>query len=422
MKTLTNASKQKTKPTKRITYYMGVDLGQVQDHTAIVTLEHVEIEIERSDKTNEHKHEWHLLDATRLPLRTSYQDITKYIKNLIRLLEGDGGRVILVVDATGVGRPVIDLLREMGLQLVPVTITGGLSETYDDIIAGWRVPKIELVSAANIMLGKTELKIARDIPLLDTLLSEFQNFDVKVNSATGHASYEASSREGAHDDLILALSLACWFALQKKDFVNLDEVVTDTSEGAIHPEDYYRIGWVPNRDTKEGALAIYNVGHGSVISFQRLKHQTVQDQIEMVFRMAQQYEAAVWAQAGTDDAILRALMRRGAAVKRVDVTQERWTSAYENLLLLISYKQIKLPRNPGLLADIVAGQNSAVRALCLVTYNIHPEIEAKAYHQIRSDVHSWFKHGGGGEGGFYKDGKYYKKIDLDDYGDDDEYD
>ena len=288
MRTLTNASKQKTKPTKRNTYYMGVDLGQVQDHSAIVTLEHVEIEIERSDKTNEHKHEWHLLDATRLPLRTSYQDVTKYIKNLIRLLEGDGGRVILVVDATGVGRPVIDLLREMGLQLVPVTITSGLSETYDDIIAGWRVPKIELVSAANIMLGKTELKIARGIPLLDTLLSEFQNFDVKVNSATGHASYEASWREGAHDDLILALSLACWFALQKKDFVNLDEVVTDTSEGAVHPEDNYRIGWVANRDTKEGALAVYNVEHGSVISFQRLKHQTVQDQIEMVFHMAQQ--------------------------------------------------------------------------------------------------------------------------------------
>ncbi len=272
---------------------MGVDLGQMKDHTAIVTLEHVEIENEneRTDKTNEHiehKHEWHLLDATRLPLRTSYQDVTKYIKNLVRLLEGDGGRVILVVDATGVGRPVIDLLREMGLQPVPVTITGGTQRDLRCIIAGWRVPKRELLSAANMMLGKTELKIARGIPLSDTLLSEFQIFDVKVNSATGHASYEASWREGAHDDLILALSLACWFAMQKKDFVNLDEVITDTAEGAVHPEDYYRIGWVPNRGTNDGALAVYNVEHSSVISFQRLKHRTAQDQIEMVFHTAQQ--------------------------------------------------------------------------------------------------------------------------------------
>jgi hypothetical protein len=35
------------------------------------------------------------------------------------------------------------------------------------------------------------------------------NFKVKVNLATGHDSYEAW-RESVHDDLVLAVALACW--------------------------------------------------------------------------------------------------------------------------------------------------------------------------------------------------------------------
>jgi hypothetical protein len=37
----------------------------------------------------------------------------------------------------------------------------------------------------------------------------------KVNLATGHDSYEAW-REEAHDDLVLAVSLACWYAFTRR--------------------------------------------------------------------------------------------------------------------------------------------------------------------------------------------------------------
>ena len=52
------------------------------------------------------------------------------------------------------------------------------------------------------------LKIAAGVAERDTLLGELANFSAKI---TQHANdtYEAW-REGQHDDLVLALALACW--------------------------------------------------------------------------------------------------------------------------------------------------------------------------------------------------------------------
>jgi hypothetical protein len=66
-----------------------------------------------------------------------------------------------VVDATGVGAPVVDLLRAAGIgeRLVAVTITGS-----DDVTRGpggdWRVPKRDLVTGLQVMLQSGELGIA----------------------------------------------------------------------------------------------------------------------------------------------------------------------------------------------------------------------------------------------------------------------
>jgi hypothetical protein len=46
---------------------------------------------------------------------------------------------VLAVDATGVGKPVVDLLRERGLAPMAVTITGGDTVTGD--ARARRVPK-----------------------------------------------------------------------------------------------------------------------------------------------------------------------------------------------------------------------------------------------------------------------------------------
>jgi len=51
--------------------------------------------------------------------------------------------------------------------------------------------------------------------LVPELVKELENFKVKVNIQTAHDSYEAW-RESDHDDLVLALALACWWAEQRR--------------------------------------------------------------------------------------------------------------------------------------------------------------------------------------------------------------
>ena len=56
---------------------------------------------------------------------------------------------------------------------------------------------------------------ARGMRLVPELVKELENFKVKVNIQTAHDSYEAW-RESDHDDLVLALALACWWAEQRR--------------------------------------------------------------------------------------------------------------------------------------------------------------------------------------------------------------
>jgi IS6 family transposase len=118
----------------------------------------------------------------------------------------------LVADSTGVGRPVLNSMREAGLRPIGVTISGGLSEVeaaWDD----WRVPKKVSASLLHVLLDGHQLKFAAGMPELDTLTREPASFRVKM-TASRNESFEAW-REREHDDLVLACALAVWGAEKK---------------------------------------------------------------------------------------------------------------------------------------------------------------------------------------------------------------
>jgi hypothetical protein len=114
-------------PSSEPRFRIGVDLGQAQDFTAIAIAEC-------------RGHVLHIHHIERLPLGTSYPDIVSRITGLAKALRAP---YRLILDATGVGRPVLDLMRQEGLQPVTVSITGGSKACHKDGI--WRVPKQELV-------------------------------------------------------------------------------------------------------------------------------------------------------------------------------------------------------------------------------------------------------------------------------------
>lgn len=194
-------------------FYMGVDLGQANDYTAVSVIERV-----RTRRDWETHIRYHLGHLERFPLGMSYPGQVERIAERIERLMGsplrlDGGvyfdgKVTLVVDATGVGRPVVDLMRAAKLKPIPVTITGGESATSVDGFQ--RVPKRDLVSSLQVSLQRGDLRVQSGLDLAPVLRDEMLAFRVKFN-ARGHDTYGNDWRENPHDDLVLATALALYW-------------------------------------------------------------------------------------------------------------------------------------------------------------------------------------------------------------------
>jgi hypothetical protein len=242
------------------TYVVAVDLGQVHDPTAIAVLERrvvptgrIEIAlnlnayvIDGADEPLTQRRpqtvgSYHIVHLERLPLGTSYVAIPPRLSTIQaqvrrRWLEAcweaeheavlarrprvapyptaDDAPIDVVVDQTGVGRPVVDLLREADLEPIAVSIHGG-AEVVRVSSREWRTPKRLLVGAVQAALQARRLQAAASLPDWPVLKAELANFKAKI-SASGHDTYAAGDGPddwrtgGAHDDLVLAVALGIW--------------------------------------------------------------------------------------------------------------------------------------------------------------------------------------------------------------------
>jgi hypothetical protein len=175
----------------------GLDLGQAHDYSALAVAE--QTAGERRTFAVRHLHRW--------PLGTSYVGI---IGDLDRLVRRAAAPVVLVLDATGCGRPVVDVVRAARLgvmRLAPVVITGG--QTVSCAGGWWHVPKRHLAGAVASCLEGRRLRVATSLKLAPVLSAELSAFKVRLTEG-GHEAFGAW-REKDHDDLVLAVALAVWF-------------------------------------------------------------------------------------------------------------------------------------------------------------------------------------------------------------------
>jgi hypothetical protein len=197
--------------TEIVTYSIGVDLGQQHDHTAIAIVESAERILDLRDPiTYEHRREkrTRLRHLERIRLGTSYPDVVGNIKSIAAspALES---RSTLIVDATGVGAPIVDLLKRAQLrcQVIPVTITSGDRPSSDG--SAHRVPKRDLIAGLQVLFEDPSFDIAIGLAFTKPLVDELARMRATV-SAAGHDRYN-----GPKDDLVLALSLAAWWSRKK---------------------------------------------------------------------------------------------------------------------------------------------------------------------------------------------------------------
>jgi len=186
-------------------FYVGVDLGQKQDHTAIAIVEKaatlpVRLLVRRVE---------------RVALGTPYPRVVEMIRDITRGAVF-AGQCAVVVDGTGVGAPVVDMLRASGLgcEITAVTITGGERESRSGSV--WvSVPKRDLIAGVQLALEKGELRIARRMKEVGALVRELVDKRITAGAGMGRVRIGADGR-GAHGDLVIALALACWRARARR--------------------------------------------------------------------------------------------------------------------------------------------------------------------------------------------------------------
>lgn len=186
----------------------GLDLGQASDYSALVIIERVPGETSWTHNVR------HIARWRGKPYPAVVAEVARLLSRRPLLPDTD-----LRVDATGVGRAVLDLLRQAHAEgTLPcwpreVTLTGA-----DEPGQGGRtIPKRDLIAHLEVLLATDRLHVASGLTLAPALREELGAFRAKM-SATGHATYEA--RGSGHDDLVIATALASWGARTAPDQVN----------------------------------------------------------------------------------------------------------------------------------------------------------------------------------------------------------
>ena len=186
-------------------YIVGLDLGQSYDPSALCVLQRsVVFDPAIKARLTHFACPW----LQRWPLGVSYVTIAADVEKLLAkppLVGCD-----LVIDASGVGRPVYDLFRQKRLRanLAGVIITAGLNESKPIGQPFFHVAKVILISTCQVALQQRRLQFAASLPEVPTLVKEFQDYRVKITPAMNEV---FNARVGANDDLLLAVALAAWY-------------------------------------------------------------------------------------------------------------------------------------------------------------------------------------------------------------------
>lgn len=153
----------------------------------------------------------------RLKLGMSYPAQVQYVKRLLQRDPLASYRAATYVDGTGVGRSVMDTFRQAHIvRLYSVTITGGEKVTRD--MDGWHASKLDLISRVQAMLHSQTLTIEPELADATVLMRELQDFRVSFSTA-GNPIFGA--REGAHDDLVLAVAMAIFGATRSEPVTHI---------------------------------------------------------------------------------------------------------------------------------------------------------------------------------------------------------
>jgi hypothetical protein len=160
---------QPEQPKPNELYVMGVDLAKVTDFTVIRVYKRSNNSLVYSDRFNQL--EW------------------PFQKKRIKAVSVHYNNALAIVDATGIGDPIVDDLLRENVPVDPIKITEPL--------------KKELIEKLSIWIEQRKIRL---LPQEDVLF-EYDNFSYEIGP-TGKIRYGA--RQGYHDDIVIADALAVY--------------------------------------------------------------------------------------------------------------------------------------------------------------------------------------------------------------------
>jgi hypothetical protein len=187
--------------------YVGLDLGQRADHSALALLE-----LNTPPNPQRDPYSLQLIRPVRLHLRhlerfalhQPYPTIARYVHNFLRQSNLRACPLTLIVDASGPGLPFLDFFTAtatpMPASLIKIMITASGAPHYS---AGYdHVSRHHLLSNLATLIQNGALRIAPNLKEAPALIKELTNLQQSTRSTT------------AHDDLAMATALAAWQAAQ----------------------------------------------------------------------------------------------------------------------------------------------------------------------------------------------------------------
>jgi len=186
--------------------FLGLDLGQRQDHSALALLDLQWDYVGRCAATYEWVFEPSLTlrGLHRFPLNTSYIDVQEMLIDFLgdidhRFELAVPPRRELIIDAGGPGGPMVDWLRRSlprGVELKPVIITSGHSEgRHPD--GFYTIPRRTLITELILMVNYRTITIPPGLDHWEDFVAEM----VQLRGESGHPV------AGGHDDLVMSVSL-----------------------------------------------------------------------------------------------------------------------------------------------------------------------------------------------------------------------
>lgn len=162
------------KPQTGHRYVMGVDLAKVEDFTVLVVYDAINNKQVYQARFN--KLDWGMQKAR--------------IAETARHFTDGISPAQVVIDATGLGDPVVDDLGRMGIPVDPIKFTNDQKRQLIERLSNW----IELGRIHMINIPET--------------ISELKNFTYDISDVTDRVRYGAPV--GFHDDIVIAHALAVW--------------------------------------------------------------------------------------------------------------------------------------------------------------------------------------------------------------------